>query len=866
MKKITRILCALLLCAITSPSTGQAVLPSVIQTDINNNIKSGIPGGITANTVNLLLTLMNESYVPQLGFCTSQYVYYNGSGTAGCSSGGAGSGTVTYVGLTMPAFLTVAGSPITTTGTLAVTLATQSANNIFAGPASGSAAAPTFRALVGSDLPLFTSSTAGAVPATSGAASNYFLNAAGAWAIPAGSGTGCTVSGSTGALQYNNSGACGGLTLGTTSQVLIGNASGAPTWGAVNLASMVTGNLPVANLNSGTSASSTTFWRGDGTWAAPSLSGLTVGTTSITSGTNGYIEYNNSGILGEKATTGTGNVVLSASPTFSGTIGGSQVIPYSALTNISANTVLGQIVAGTPTSLSMPTSGTNGCAGTNQAVNWTSGGGFGCATIGGVSVTGTPTSGQLAGWTNSTTIQGITIGTGLSLSGTTLSASGSASGSAPYINAVATCSVDNTGGSDTTTALNNCLSTYGAVALPAGTYLVSSCINLNGNGALVGTGAAPANGTTTYDGASYSTVGGVTIKSNSTTSSVVCFPTGFSGYAGNFFITKTVTATNGCGLDFAIGGNTDAALIQNIYVEKQYYGVCPNSSAYATIAHVQSLNNQSHGFYFRSTASSIVYQWVMRDNISTFNEGAGFYINCPTGATGCEIGTPWFEEQSYSNTGGGYWFIATGSAIIQGIELDGCIASSDGNDELRVVGATGSNYGGQLKVVGGLFELAGVAATGNYNGSTSHDAASNVGYGMNVTNISNISITNPQIGDNSYDGMYFVSNVSGVTMYVNVDGATPTNNSRVSAGTYSGIEIAGSQVANASIINNTSTTTPGFSYQKFGFAMTNTNSSSIAMVTGNSMTGTVAGCYTSGSATFRPSGTSQAYNSGTNCP
>ncbi|HEY6172101.1 MAG TPA: hypothetical protein VIX80_07585 [Candidatus Kapabacteria bacterium] len=54
---------------------------------------------------------------------------------------------VTSVELSMPGIFSVANSPVTTTGTLTASLVDQAPNTFFAGPVSGSNAAPTFRAL-----------------------------------------------------------------------------------------------------------------------------------------------------------------------------------------------------------------------------------------------------------------------------------------------------------------------------------------------------------------------------------------------------------------------------------------------------------------------------------------------------------------------------------------------------------------------------------------------------------------------------------------------------------------------------------------------------------------------------------------------
>jgi hypothetical protein len=102
--------------------------------------------------------------------------FLKADGTWAAVAGAAG-GTVTSVALTVPAELSVSGSPITASGTLAVTKANQSANQVYAGPTSGGAAAPAFRALVAGDIPAQPYIVAGFYPGVPGTSQLIFVHA-----------------------------------------------------------------------------------------------------------------------------------------------------------------------------------------------------------------------------------------------------------------------------------------------------------------------------------------------------------------------------------------------------------------------------------------------------------------------------------------------------------------------------------------------------------------------------------------------------------------------------------------------------------------------------------------------------------------
>lgn len=138
-----------------SPITSSGTIALTWTNEAQNSIFAGPTSGTGTPTFRSLVAadLPNTLVTPGSYTYASITVDQQGRLTS-ASSGAAPTGTVTSVGLSLPSsILTVSGSPVTTSGTLTGSLATQTANLVWAGPTTGVPATPTFRALVTADLP-----------------------------------------------------------------------------------------------------------------------------------------------------------------------------------------------------------------------------------------------------------------------------------------------------------------------------------------------------------------------------------------------------------------------------------------------------------------------------------------------------------------------------------------------------------------------------------------------------------------------------------------------------------------------------------------------------------------------------------------
>lgn len=270
----------------------------------------------------------------------NQVLVTDGSGNTSWTT--AGAGTVSSVGLSLPAIFSVSGSPVTGAGTLTATLATQLANLVWAGPTTGAASAPTFRALVGADLPNPGASSLGGIQSFA-AVSSQWIRQISTSGVPTASQPAFTdISGVLAAAQCPNPGAsslgCTQSFAAVTSQWIRQISTAGVVTASQPAFSDISGNATLAQLPS--IGNNTIVSNISGGTAVPSGNTLTSLIDTI-GATQGQVLYRNGSIWTVLAP-GTAGFVLTtggpaANPSWTNPAGGGTVTSLSSGTGVTVS-------------------------------------------------------------------------------------------------------------------------------------------------------------------------------------------------------------------------------------------------------------------------------------------------------------------------------------------------------------------------------------------------------------------------------------------------------------------------------------------------------------------------------------------------
>jgi len=296
----------------TAGTTGSSTLIPVVTIDTYGRVTSittaSNPQGTVTSVTGTAPVVSSGGATPAISMAAANTTT-NGylTSTDWNTFNGKGSGTVTSVALTAPSIFTVTGSPVTSSGTLALTYS-GTALPILNGGTGQTTASAAFNAL----SPM---TTAGDIiyGGTSGAGTRLGIGTTGQILTVAGGVPTWSTGGSTNAYTRTSFTATAGQTTFTVSYT-VGYVEVYVNGVLLNGAdyTATNGTSVVLAVGRATNDIVETIAFATGTVTPTNLS---VGTSLVQGGTSGYVLYNNAGVVGNLATTGSGSVVLGTSPT-----------------------------------------------------------------------------------------------------------------------------------------------------------------------------------------------------------------------------------------------------------------------------------------------------------------------------------------------------------------------------------------------------------------------------------------------------------------------------------------------------------------------------------------------------------------------